>query len=112
MKPGRGNPAVERMLRDANDAVSQELLDILDARAKERAWQKANYGKVWEVKPSERTGAVSVYGLRIYPITLYANQWLELLKSENVARIKRVILKGMQDGTVKIEKESKRGQRK
>jgi hypothetical protein len=39
------------------------------------------------VKVSEK-GALSVYGLQRFPVTLYAEQWEQLLSQENVDIIK------------------------
>jgi hypothetical protein len=58
----------------AEDAVIQELERL---RA-ENAALKARSAKGFSLKVSEK-GAVSVYGLGRFPVTLYKEQWIRLL---------------------------------
>lgn len=45
-------------------------------------------------------GTLSVHGLGQFPITLYANQWLEILDPGVVAGIRKLCEQGLKDGTL------------
>jgi hypothetical protein len=64
-----------RRVNMADDAILQEL-ERLKA---ENAALKARSAKGLSMKVSE-TGAVSVYGLGRFPVTLYKEQWWKLLE--------------------------------
>jgi hypothetical protein len=57
-------------------------------RAENESLKKAKEPGVLSMKVSEK-GAVSVYGLGRFPVTLYQEQWLKLLAKAN--EIKRFI---------------------
>jgi hypothetical protein len=59
-------------------ATEEELKAELDRLRAENAALKARGGKGISMKVSEK-GAVSVYGLGRFPVTLYQEQWLKLL---------------------------------
>jgi len=59
----------------SDDALKEEL-ERLKA---ENAALKARSGRGVSLKVSEK-GAVSVYGLGRFPVTLYQEQWLKLLE--------------------------------
>ena len=63
----------------------QETVEQLKARIAELEKQAAaRKGRELEFKVSEK-GAVSVYGLGRFPVTLYQEQWLRLLdKAEEI----------------------------
>lgn len=78
----------------ATEAEMQAELERLKA---ENAALKARSGKGVSMKVSEK-GAVSVYGLGRFPVTLYQEQWLKLLDmaddirafvKENEGRLKK-----------------------
>lgn len=48
------------------------------SRAENEALKKGNRGGAMSMKVSEK-GAVSVYGLGRFPVTLYQEQWAKLL---------------------------------
>jgi hypothetical protein len=75
----------------------EELKAELEKLKAENAALKARGGKGVSLKVSEK-GAVSVYGLGRFPVTLYQEQWLKLLEmaedirgfiQENQARLKK-----------------------
>jgi hypothetical protein len=59
-------------------ATEEDLKAELDRLRAENAALKARGGKGISMKVSEK-GAVSVYGLGRFPVTLYQEQWLKLL---------------------------------
>lgn len=59
-------------------ASDEELKAELEKLRAENAALKARGGKAVSLKVSEK-GAVSVYGLGRFPVTLYQEQWLKLL---------------------------------
>ncbi|MBK9519472.1 MAG: hypothetical protein IPO09_19470 [Anaeromyxobacter sp.] len=74
-----------------------DLKAELEALKAENAALKARGGKAISMKVSEK-GAVSVYGLGRFPVTLYQEQWLKLLEltdelrafiRENEGRLKK-----------------------
>jgi hypothetical protein len=74
-----------------------DLKAELEKLKAENAALKARGSKGVSMKVSEK-GAVSVYGLGRFPVTLYQEQWLKLLDmaedirgfiQENVARLKK-----------------------
>ena len=78
-------------------ASEEELKAELDRLKAENAALKARGGKGVSMKVSEK-GAVSVYGLGRFPVTLYQEQWLKLLDladdirgfiAENEGRLKK-----------------------
>lgn len=69
-----------REMQAANEAMALEL-----AKAK-----KASTGKL-SLKVSEK-GALSVYGMGRFPVTLYSGQWEKLLADSTVASIKQFIV--------------------
>ncbi len=78
-------------------ATEDELKAELEALKAENAALKARGSKGVSMKVSEK-GAVSVYGLGRFPVTLYQEQWLKLLElaeeirefiKENEGRLKK-----------------------
>lgn len=78
-------------------ATEEELRAELEALKAENAALKARGSKGVSMKVSEK-GAVSVYGLGRFPVTLYQEQWLKLLElaeeirgfiKENEGRLKK-----------------------
>ena len=78
-------------------ASEEELKAELERLKAENAALKSRGSKGVSMKVSEK-GAVSVYGLGRFPVTLYQEQWLKLLDladdirafiRENEARLKR-----------------------
>jgi len=59
-------------------ATDEELKAELERLKAENAALKARSGKGISMKVSEK-GAVSVYGLGRFPVTLYQEQWVKLL---------------------------------
>jgi hypothetical protein len=59
-------------------ATDEELKAELERLKAENAALKARSGKGISIKVSEK-GAVSVYGLGRFPVTLYQEQWTKLL---------------------------------
>ncbi len=59
-------------------ATEDELKAELEKLKAENAALKARSGRGVSMKVSEK-GAVSVYGLGRFPVTLYQEQWLKLL---------------------------------
>ncbi|WP_242393272.1 hypothetical protein [Anaeromyxobacter oryzisoli] len=59
-------------------ATEDELRSELERLKAENATLKARGSKGISMKVSEK-GAVSVYGLGRFPVTLYQEQWLKLL---------------------------------
>jgi hypothetical protein len=59
-------------------ATEEELKAELEKLKAENAALKARGGRGVSMKVSEK-GAVSVYGLGRFPVTLYQEQWLKLL---------------------------------
>jgi hypothetical protein len=77
--------------------TEEELKAELEKLKAENASLKARGSKGISMKVSEK-GAVSVYGLGRFPVTLYQEQWLKLLDvgddirgfiAENAARLKK-----------------------
>ena len=64
-------------------------LDALKARIAELEAQKAE-GKVLSFKVSPK-GALSVYGLGRFPVTLYRGQWERLLDPGTVNRLREFL---------------------
>jgi len=77
-------------------ASDEELKAELERLKAENAALKARSGKRISLKVSEK-GAVSVYGLGRFPVTLYQEQWLKLL---DVAEDVRAFIRENQ-GTLK-----------
>ena len=71
-----------------NDIVAQ-LMAQLAAAKEENAELKAKKVKPFTMKVSEKTGALCVYGLQRFPVTLYANQWQRIF--EHVPAMKEFI---------------------
>lgn len=78
-------------------ATDEELKAELERLKAENAVLKARGSKGVSMKVSEK-GAVSVYGLGRFPVTLYQEQWLKLLEmaedlrafiKENEGRLKK-----------------------
>lgn len=63
----------------SNEANMKAELDKL--RAENEALKKKNAPKSLTLKVSEK-GALSVYGLGRFPVTLYKEQWVRLLEIE------------------------------
>jgi hypothetical protein len=59
-------------------SADEEIKAELERLRAENAALKARGGKGTSMKVSEK-GAVSVYGLGRFPVTLYQEQWLKLL---------------------------------
>ena len=77
--------------------TEEELKAELERLKAENASLKARGSKGISMKVSEK-GAVSVYGLGRFPVTLYQEQWLKLLEvaedirafiSDNAERLKK-----------------------
>lgn len=67
------------------------LAEIKRLREQNAALQAhANRPQTLTLKVSEK-GAVSVYGLGRFPVTLYAQQWERLLTPENINRIGKFV---------------------
>ena len=60
-------------------ATEEEMKAELERLRAENAALKGRGGKGISLKVSEK-GAVSVYGLGRFPVTLYQEQWLKLLE--------------------------------
>lgn len=58
-------------------ALSKEQQELRELREKVAAFEAAQAAK-FRIKVSEK-GAVSVYGLGKWPVTLYKSQWISLL---------------------------------
>jgi hypothetical protein len=78
-------------------ATDEELKAELERLKAENAALKARSGKGTSLKVSEK-GALSVYGLGRFPVTLYQEQWTKLLDiaddirafiRENESRLKK-----------------------
>jgi hypothetical protein len=67
-------------------ATEEELRAELERLKAENANLKARGGKGTSMKVSEK-GAVSVYGLGRFPVTLYQEQWLKLLDMADEIRV-------------------------
>jgi hypothetical protein len=67
-------------------ATEEELRAELERLKAENATLKARGGKGTSMKVSEK-GAVSVYGLGRFPVTLYQEQWLKLLDMAEEIRV-------------------------
>jgi len=83
--------------REAGMASEEELRAELEKLKAENAALKSRGAKGVSMKVSEK-GAVSVYGLGRFPVTLYQEQWLKLLDladdirafvKENEGRLKK-----------------------
>lgn len=59
-------------------ATLETMQAQLNALLEENARLRAKGTRALTIKASEK-GAVSVYGLMRFPVTLYPNQWLKLL---------------------------------
>jgi hypothetical protein len=57
---------------------NEHLKDELELLRKENAALRKEFASRIRLKVSEK-GAVSVYGIRRFPVTLYKEQWLKLL---------------------------------
>jgi hypothetical protein len=57
---------------------NEDLRTELELLRKENAALKKEFASRIRLKVSEK-GAVSVYGIRRFPVTLYKEQWLKLL---------------------------------
>ena len=71
---------------------SEELLAQLQAlQAENESLKKSQkHSPPFSMKVSEK-GAVSVYGLGRFPVTLYRGQWERLLSEDNVTKVKSFI---------------------
>jgi hypothetical protein len=74
----------------------EDLREEVERLRAENESLKAKFSRTTSIKVSEK-GAVSVYGLGRFPVTLYKEQWLKLLSmaddikafiAENDARLK------------------------
>jgi hypothetical protein len=83
--------------KDPGVPTEEELKAELEKLKAENATLKARGSKGISMKVSEK-GAVSVYGLGRFPVTLYQEQWLKLLDiaedirafiGENTSRLKK-----------------------
>jgi len=61
-----------------NDMADEDLLAQLEALKAENERLKQKKNSAISMKVSEK-GAVSVYGLGRFPVTLYQEQWMKLL---------------------------------
>ena len=67
-------------------STQEELLAELERLKKENESLKSRTSKGISLKVSEK-GAVSVYGMGRFPVTLYKEQWLKLLDmNEDIRR--------------------------
>jgi hypothetical protein len=64
---------------------NEDLRTELELLRKENAALKKEFASRIRLKVSEK-GAVSVYGIRRFPVTLYKEQWLKLLDRSNDIR--------------------------
>jgi hypothetical protein len=64
---------------------NEDLRTELELLRKENAALKKEFASRIRLKASEK-GAVSVYGIRRFPVTLYKEQWLKLLDRSNDIR--------------------------
>lgn len=71
----------------------------LERLKQEVADMRKQVGKQLTCKVSEK-GAICVYGLQRFPVTLYANQWKRLLKAEQVQAILHFIEQEEQKGSI------------
>lgn len=55
----------------------------------------------WKVAPK---GGISVNGLQKHPVTLYANQWKRLLKSDVIEGLLQFIEQEEQKGSISVKK--------
>jgi hypothetical protein len=72
--PGTGGPRRESSIKMADEDVQAELARL---RAENEALRQKRNTAI-SMKVSEK-GAVSVYGLGRFPVTLYQEQWQKLL---------------------------------
>ena len=63
----------------------EDLKEELERLKKENAELKSKPAKALTLKVSQK-GAVSVYGMGRFPVTLYKEQWLKLLDMEKEIR--------------------------
>jgi hypothetical protein len=77
----------------------QAKLAELEKLKQEVAAMRKQVGKPLSFKVSEK-GAVSVYGLQRFPITLYSNQWERLLKPEQAQAILEFIKQEQEKGSI------------
>ena len=77
----------------------QAKLAELEKLKQEVAAMRKQVGKALSFKVSEK-GAVSVYGLQRFPITLYSNQWERLLKPEQAQAILELIKQEQEKGSI------------
>lgn len=82
---------------DSNDTLAAMAKQIREMQAEKEAMllelakaKKASTGKL-SLKVSEK-GALSVYGMGRFPVTLYSGQWEKLLADSTVASIKQFIV--------------------
>jgi hypothetical protein len=64
---------------------NEDLRTELELLRKENAALKKEFTSRIRLKVSEK-GAVSVYGIRRFPVTLYKEQWVKLLDSSSDIR--------------------------
>jgi hypothetical protein len=64
----------------------EDLKAELERLRKENAALRKEFASGIRLRVSEK-GAVSVYGLRRFPVTLYKEQWLKLLDRSNEIRM-------------------------
>lgn len=77
----------------------QAKLAELERMKQELAEMRKQVGRPLTCKISEK-GAICVYGLQRFPVTLYANQWKRLLKAEQVQAILQFIEQEEQKGSI------------
>jgi hypothetical protein len=71
------------------DEDTEDTADELARLRAENASLKAQVNRPLRLKVAEQSGALSIYGLGRFPVTLYKEQWLRLL--DMVAEIKAFI---------------------
>ena len=83
--------------------IVAKMAELEKVKAELAAMKKAA-GRTLSVKVTEK-GAVSVYGLQRFPVTLYANQWKRLLKPEQAQAILSFIEQEQVKGSIAKDKE-------
>lgn len=90
------------------DALAEMAKRIKELEAQNEALKvaRASSGKL-SLKVSEK-GALSVYGMGRFPVTLYAQQWETLLADAQVAVIKAFIVENKSKFSTKADAEARK----
>jgi len=92
-------------MSDTNNTQAQDngaLMAEIERLKAENAALKVPKAKGLAMKVSEK-GALSIYGLGRFPVTLYRGQWERLLSDETVASVKAFIVANDGKLTVKAQ---------